>query len=500
MQIKLNTFRFPWKIYSGVIVLQAITVLLSFLVAGLTARHFFTSHFLNHFEYCGPRCVSEFHVLLRKFDTALIISLITLSVILSLFGWFFAKKLILPIGRLLTKAKSVLNPQTLLSPESDRLQLEAIDQEPDPAWSDLEISIEEIRRDLEKKIESLRNEREEQATLMGAISDAILAVDLDGAPLFYNSRTELLFGDKALSGQLRLWEIVRNPEILGAFRATLKQSKSMEIKAIPFDLPTGKRFFSAAVAPLRDAREKIYGAVGIFHDVTDLKLAEQIRIDFVANVSHELRTPLTAIKGYADTLKLDIQAGKPASLDFIEVINRNADRLMNLIQDLLDLSSIESTDSLIKSEIPIRDLSDRVIKQMAGAFERKNQTVEIHPLATTVYADSRRVEQILVNLLDNANKYSPAGGKIILTWETQIHGEVLLKVKDTGPGIAIEHHSRLFERFYRVDKARSREQGGTGLGLAIVKHIMQGHKGSAWVESTPGNGTTFICRFPDFSK
>ena len=173
---------------------------------------------------------------------------------------------------------------------------------------------------------------------------------------------------------------------------------------------------------------------------------------------------------------------------------------MNLIQDLLDLSSIESTDSLLKSEIITRDLSDRVVRQMAGAFERKRQVVEVRPIAATVFADPRRVEQILVNLLDNANKYSPAGGKITLSWESQNHGEVLLKVKDTGPGISSEHHSRLFERFYRVDKARSREQGGTGLGLAIVKHIMQGHGGSAWVESTPGNGTTFVCRFPEFEK
>jgi two-component system phosphate regulon sensor histidine kinase PhoR len=500
MKIKLSSIRFPWKIFSRVIVIQAITVLFAFLIAGLTSRHFFKTYFLTHIGNCGDPCLAELHQALNQFDTGLILGLMSLGLILSFFGWFFARKLILPIGRLLTKAKSVLHPQSSLTPENDRLLLEAIDQEPDSAWSDLEISIEEIRRDLEKKIESLRNEREEQATLMAAISDAILAVDLEGAPLFYNSRTEILFGDHDLATQPRLWEIVRNPEILEAFQLALKQSKSTEIKAIPFDLPTGKRFFSVAVAPLRDAREVIYGAVGIFHDVTDLKRAEQIRIDFVANVSHELRTPLTSIKGYADTLKLDIQDGKAPSLDFIEVINRNADRLMNLIQDLLDLSSIESTDSLLKSEIITRDLSDRVVRQMAGAFERKRQVVEIRPIAATVFADPRRVEQILVNLLDNANKYSPAGGKITLSWESQNHGEVLLKVKDTGPGISSEHHSRLFERFYRVDKARSREQGGTGLGLAIVKHIMQGHGGSAWVESTPGNGTTFVCRFPEFEK
>ncbi len=500
MKLKLNTIRFPWKIFSRVIVLQAIAVLLSFLMAGLTARHFFNSYFLAHFQDCGADCIADFHRTLAQFDAGLIIGLGFVGLALAIFGWIFAQKLVLPIGRLLIKARSVLNPQTVLTPDSDRLQLEAIDQEPDSAWSDLESSIEEIRRDLEKKIESLRNEREEQATLMSAISDAILAVDLEGAPLFYNSRTELLFGDKALATQPRLWEIIRNPEILEAFQQALKKSKSTEVKAIPFDLPSGKRFFSVAVAPLRDGRDTIYGAVGIFHDVTDLKLAEQIRIDFVANVSHELRTPLTAIKGYADTIKLDIQEGKAPAPEFIEVINRNADRLMNLIQDLLDLSSIESTDSLLKSDTATQDLTDRVVRQMTGTFERKNQIIETRAHAKTVFADSRRVEQILVNLLDNAHKYSPVESKISLTWETETRGDVLLKVRNTGPVIPIEHHSRLFERFYRVDKARSREQGGTGLGLAIVKHIMQAHGGSAWVESALGKGTTFICRFPKDAK
>ncbi len=498
--MKLNTFRFPWKFFSRIIVLQAFVILLCFLTAGLTARHFFSSYFTQHFRSCGNDCEIEFQHMLNQFDTGLFLGLGTLSLALGIFGWFFAHRLILPIGRLLSKAKSVLNPQNLLTPEEDQLQLEALDQQPDSAWSDLEASIEEIRRDLERKIESLRDEREEQATLMGAISDAILAVDLEGAPLFYNSRTELLFGDKNLATQPRLWEIVRNPEILEAFQQALKKSKSTEIKAIPFDLPTGKRFFSVAVAPLRDGRESLYGAAGIFHDVTDLKRAEQIRIDFVANVSHELRTPLTAIKGYADTLKLDIQEGKAPSPEFIEVINRNTDRLMNLIQDLLDLSSIESTDSLLKSEITTQDLTERVVRQMSGAFERKKQLIHTQARASTVYADPRRVEQILVNLLDNANKYSPPGGKITLSWESENRETVLLKIKDTGPGIPIEHHSRLFERFYRVDKARSREQGGTGLGLAIVKHIMQVHGGSVGVESVPGDGTTFLCRFPKAGK
>ena len=345
-------------------------------------------------------------------------------------------------------------------------------------------------------METLTIEKEEQAILMSAISDAILAVDLEGAPLFYNTRFALLVENQELRNQKRLWELFKDQEILGAFQDALQHGKASAIKAIPFDLPSDKRFFSVAISPLRKTEDTIYGAVGIFHDVTELKRAEQMRIDFVANVSHELRTPLTAIKGYVDTLHLDAQEGKSIAPEFLEIITRNTHRLMNLINDLLDLSSLESKDTLQKTEIPLDELTHRVVKQMSQGFESKSQEVVVEINTPTLIADPTRLEQVLVNLLDNANKYTPAGGKISLEWEKSDSDQVLLRVKDSGPGIPVEHHPRLFERFYRVDKARSREQGGTGLGLAIVKHIMQRHEGSVWIESSPGKGSTFICQFP----
>lgn len=269
----------------------------------------------------------------------------------------------------------------------------------------------------------------------------------------------------------------------------------MVVKATPFLRDGSKRFFSISVAPLRRKSGQIYGAVGVFHDVTELKAAEQIRIDFVANVSHELRTPLTSIKGYTDTLLDDVRAGRPLMKEFLEVIEKNVERLMSLIGDLLDLSSLESTDVMVKTENSTQEVSARVLQQIQGRFLLKGQQVLPVFTAPVVHADSKRLEQVLVNLLDNANKYTPQGGKIFLDWVID-GNDVLLKVKDDGPGIPTEHQTRLFERFYRVDKARSREQGGTGLGLAIVKHIMQRHDGAAWVESKVGHGATFVCRFP----
>jgi two-component system phosphate regulon sensor histidine kinase PhoR len=233
--------------------------------------------------------------------------------------------------------------------------------------------------------------------------------------------------------------------------------------------------------------------------VTELKRAENIRIEFVANVSHELRTPLTAIKGYTDTLREDVGHGRyDAAGKFLEVISRNVDRLMSLIGDLLDLSSLESHDGkeLQKSTINTREITERVVAHLESRRAEKRHTIETRFTVEAVDADPKRLEQVLVNLIENAVKYVPASGKIVVSWESGEQNSVLLKVSDNGPGIPVEHHSRLFERFYRVDPGRSRDSGGTGLGLAIVKHIMQRHGGSVWISSEMGKGTTFICRFP----
>ncbi len=450
---------------------------------GILTRFYFKRH-LSTQLHLSPDLLM-FTSILKIFDTSLAFLFLLTLIMLTISAILLAKNLVIPIGKLVIRAKSVLKG-TAPGPYSD--------------LSDLEESFEEIRRNLESKIQNLKTEREEQATLMSAISDAILAVDQEETPLFYNSRFALLFGDQKIHTHQRLWEIFEDSEILGAFHVALKNGKSSSVKAIPLDDATGRRFFSLSVSPLKQAQNTIYGAVGVFHDVTDLKRAEQIRIDFVANVSHELRTPLTAIKGYADTLLLDCKQGGPVVPEFLEVIARNTDRLMNLINDLLDLSSLESKDVLQKTQMNTEEVTSRILRQMNGAFESKRHSISLENHASYVLADPRRLEQVLVNLLDNATKYTPMNGQIDIYWEPAPDSHTLLTIRNSGPGIPPEHHSRLFERFYRVDKARSREQGGTGLGLAIVKHIMQRHDGSVWVESQPGRGTAFLCRFPGSSS
>jgi two-component system phosphate regulon sensor histidine kinase PhoR len=437
---------------------------------------------------------------LHAVDAAIVVIMALMAAGLGVFAVWSGKVLVFPIGRLLVKTRSVLG-QAGAAPAAalTREELELLEEESFGEWSELESSIDDIRRDLMAKAESLSVEREELATLMGAISDAILAVDTEGRPLFFNSRFALLYGNQEALRQrgVRLWEMFRVPEILEAFKKALTLGHNREVKAVSLEREgESKRFYAVSVSPLRKQTGDIYGAVGIFHDVTDLKGAEQIRIDFVANVSHELRTPLTSIKGYTDTLLLDVQEGRLVTREFLDIISRNVDRLMNLIRDLLDLSSLESTDVLHKSPINTAEITSRVVRQLQGGITAKKQKVVERVDAPVVMADARRLEQVLTNLLENAHKYTPAGGEIRVSWENDRGGGVLLRVSDNGPGIPPEHHARLFERFYRVDKARSRDQGGTGLGLAIVKHIVQRHDGVVWVESQAGQGSTFACRFP----
>jgi two-component system phosphate regulon sensor histidine kinase PhoR len=422
------------------------------------------------------------------FDTSVGVFLVGLALLLVLYAIYSGRELISPMTRLLRSIGRI--------PEISGESSEELGHSSYGEWSEIEEWVDQVRKDLAQRIETLILERQEHSTLMSAISDAILAVDRDGAPLFFNSRFEVLFRGNAMNANARLYELFRQPEILEAFRQTFAEGRPSTVQAIQMEHAGRIHYFSLSVAPLLKNKDDIYGAIGVFHDITELKTAEQMRIDFVANVSHELRTPLTVIKGFADTVAMDVKAGHAVDPNFLEAITRNSDRLMALIHDLLDLSSLESTEFVQKSRIDTHEISERVISQLAGAFEKKRQKVVLKTEAPSVLADPRRLEQVLVNLLDNASKYSPAGSLIEVAWTGPGDDATSLRVKNPGPGIPPEHHARLFERFYRVDKGRSRELGGTGLGLAIVKHIMQRHGGGVRVESAPGAGATFICQFP----
>ena len=296
-----------------------------------------------------------------------------------------------------------------------------------------------------------------------------------------------------------LAQIFRVPELLAVFNRTLDigetQTQTLKLDSI---IDGEKRLFSVKVSPLREEKGQspLYGAMALFHDITEIKKAEQIRIEFVENASHELRTPLTSIKGFVDTAKEDLQCGRTEHLGyFLGVISKSVDRLTDLVSDMLTLSSLESGTGVKRETVRPNEFTQDLIERMSSLAAEKQIMIKVINEANEFSADPRKVEQVLTNLVGNAIKYIQVGGKIDVRWEED-DDHVILRVIDNGPGIAEVHLKRLFERFYRIDKGRSRDVGGTGLGLSIVKHIMQTHGGCVQVKSETGQGAEFICLFP----
>jgi two-component system phosphate regulon sensor histidine kinase PhoR len=240
------------------------------------------------------------------------------------------------------------------------------------------------------------------------------------------------------------------------------------------------------------------GIVLVFHEVTELKRLERVRQEFVANVSHELRTPLTAIKGYVEALLDGGLEDRPQAEKFLHVIERHADRMEKIVSDLLLLSQVQSPDRALRKEfLSVSELIHVAVDSLRSQAEAKQQRVSIllPPNLPAFKGDSQKLHQVLVNLLQNAVNYSPSGGEIVV--EAKSSDRMIdIVVADTGIGIPPEDQPRIFERFYRVDKGRSRELGGTGLGLSIVKHIVEAHGGAVAVESEPGKGSRFTVTLP----
>ncbi|MCX5780973.1 MAG: ATP-binding protein, partial [Firmicutes bacterium] len=257
------------------------------------------------------------------------------------------------------------------------------------------------------------------------------------------------------------------------------------------------QIFRVHVAPIKEENGDIGGAVAVFHDVTDARNFDQMRSEFVSNVSHELRTPLTSIKGFVETLLDGAMENNGLCRRFLTIIDSETFRLGRLIEDLLTLSSIESKEHAIDTRpVCVADYVSNVMNIMGPQISEKSLRVEYicENNLPHIHADEDLLNQVLINLLDNAIKYTPQNGKITIRSQER-DNRVLTTITDTGVGIPRESLSRVFERFYRVDKARSRDLGGTGLGLAIVKHIVESHGGEVMVESEVGKGSTFGVSF-----
>jgi two-component system phosphate regulon sensor histidine kinase PhoR len=259
-----------------------------------------------------------------------------------------------------------------------------------------------------------------------------------------------------------------------------------------------RRMQLSAVAMTNDSNETT-GAVVLFHDITQLKQVDDIRRDFVANVSHELRTPLSILRGYIETLLDDPQTSPDELARILEVMKRHSNRLGVLVDDLLTLAQLESTNANLQfSDVRLSELFAAIVRDWGKKFAEKKLSADVSLASDLpmIRADETRLQEVLYNLLDNALKYSQPGGKVRLQAQRREKNEIALSVSDTGIGISETDLPRIFERFYRADKARSRELGGTGLGLSIVKHIAQMHGGRVEAESELGRGTTIRVMLP----
>ena len=352
---------------------------------------------------------------------------------------------------------------------------------------------------LQGTIDALREEKNRVAAILEGMRAGVLVIDSEGRITLMNPVLgRILQVDLKESLGKKLIEVVRNAELKGILDRVLADQK--EATALVEMALGTRRSFEVVAVPLGEAGPTSGGVVAVLHDITRLKELENIRKDFVANVSHELRTPLTSIRGFAETLLDGALEDCNNNRRFVEIIKSHALRLSDLTMDLLTLATLESESFQLKPEtIDLPALVHEVLESFRPLGLTKRQELEavIEAGLRSIKADRGRIRQVLINLLDNAVKFTPEEGKISL--EVRLNAErtgVELHVKDRGIGIPSSDLPRIFERFYRVDKARSREQGGTGLGLAIVKHIVEAHRGHVSVKSTLGQGSDFCVTLP----
>ena len=348
------------------------------------------------------------------------------------------------------------------------------------------------QRELDRQVSK---DAAEVRAVFAALTDGLLVVDSTQRILICNPAFEKLYGQSRIATGTALLEIVRDSDVIEPIRAALDQARA---RVAEVTAPDRKKQLQLTAVPITQNGEAS-GVVAVFHDISRLKQADEIRRDFVANVSHELRTPLSIFHGNLETLLEPGDLDEDETRHIYEVMKRHSDRLNLLVNDLLSLARLESKEANLQlAEIKLRDFLEGVTRDWTKRLAGKNLRLELEVPDNfpTLRVDERRLEEVVHNLLDNAVKYSHQNGRILLQAGAPDQ-EVVLSVRDEGIGIAANDLPRIFERFYRADRARSREVGGTGLGLSIVKHIAQLHGGRVEAESVVGQGTTIRVILPN---
>lgn len=356
--------------------------------------------------------------------------------------------------------------------------------------------LEDLQR---RQQQTLTDANAQQQVLFNSMLEGLLLLDRHHRIYLANRAFKNLFRVKAELRGKTIVEALRVPEL----EALIKR---VEIDGQVFDydlkLPDlNERWLRVNAAAVFNSAGERDGTILVFHDLTRLKQLERTREEFVANVSHELRTPLSLIKGYVETLLDGARHNPEVAQRFLKIIERNAQRLDLLIQDLLTISALESGRMKLNLQpVDLHSLAEKVLNDLHGKAEARDTTLLNILPALLAQVDANRLDQVFANLIDNAIKYGRTQGRVTVGGRQTETGMIEVSVTDDGPGIPVEALDRVFERFYRVDKARSRDQGGTGLGLSIVKHIIQSHGGEVWVDSEPGKGATFYFTLPATKK
>lgn len=351
--------------------------------------------------------------------------------------------------------------------------------------------------ELERKMTEINKDRNELEAILSSMVEGVIVIGKDGYIVLMNAPVYRMLDLRTKDTVGRhYWEVIRNETINNLIKHSLVERK-IERKEVHI-ISNEESYFDVHLSPVMVASGDMLGIVIVFFNITELKRLERIRSEFTANVSHELKTPLTSIKGFVETLKEGAINDKAKAKEFLDIIEKNTEKLETLINDLLVLAKIESKEIKMSSgEVDIKQLIKGVISNLSGRIKERQHRIELNipEKAHIVKGDSSKLEQVFLNLLDNAVKFTNPGGKISI--DVRDEGEyTVVDVKDTGPGISPEHLQRIFERFYRVDKGGSRDLSGTGLGLSIVKHIVEAHGGRVNVKSSIGEGSIFSVLLP----
>ncbi len=366
----------------------------------------------------------------------------------------------------------------------------------DDELGDLSRALNRMSIEVRNRIDQITRDGERLRGILAGMVEGVLVLDHAGRILLANEALDKMFGlPPGAAVGASCTEVIRHHELNEFLHTVFSGRDEARIEITTHAPPV--RAYTVQASVLRSPAGEATGVVLVFHDITELKRLETVRKDFVANVSHELKTPLTAVKGFIEALIDGAKDDPEQSVRFLDILRRQADHLDAIVSDLLRLSAIESGKiAPVLVDVALAAAVERIASAEAPEITKRGHRLIVEiPGDLTVRADPRLLEQVVQNLLDNAVKYTPDGGEIAVRAEAG-EGRIILSVRDTGIGIPDKDQARIFERFYRVDRARSRELGGTGLGLSIVKHIADAHGWTVSVESVPGRGSTFAVRIP----